>query len=306
MDRAAITSAIIVCLLLFSPTPNSAIYKWFDENGNVHFSDTKPQNTVYEDIEKTVLSGGNFYNATIVDEQQQLIEQLPQQIVAGDPQKTDIFFVGFAGDAKQDVFMKETLYAKALFDKQYNAMGKSIALINNVVTTDRYLVASNKNLERALIEVGKKMGEEDVLYLYLTSHGSRDHQLSVDFPPHTVKDFGGVEIRQMLDKAGIKWRIVVVSACFSGGFIEPLKNDYSVIATAADAYNTSFGCADNRDFTFYGEAIFKHQMQRGVGVIESLDKAREVVRAMEEPENLTPSNPQLWIGALAKEKIKEI
>lgn len=139
--------------------------------------------------------------------------------------------------------------------------------------------------------------------MYLSSHGSRQHQLSVDFPPHTVKDFDGQEIRQMLDEAGIKWRIVVVSACYAGGFIAPLKTDYSVIATAADAYNTSFGCADNRDFTFYGEAIFKRQMASGVGVLEALDGARPIIESMEAQRNLTHSNPQYWLGNKAKLKM---
>ena len=32
-------------------------------------------------------------------------------------------------------------------------------------------------------------------------------------------------LRQALDETGIKWRVVAVSACFSGGFIEPLRSD---------------------------------------------------------------------------------
>ena len=289
--------------LLAVPIAMAGIYKWVDEQGRVHFSDQKPKAANYEDIESRLFGRGNVFKSTVKDQQSQLLANLGDKITAGVPQQTDLFFVGFAGDAKQNVFMKETLYAKNLFDSSFQTSGRSIALINNSQTTAHYLVASNHNLARVLKAVGEKMDEEDILYLYLTSHGSKEHKLSVDFPPHTVKDFGGHEIRRMLDEAGIKWRIVVVSACYSGGFIEPLKNDYSVIATAADAVNTSFGCADNRDFTFYGEALYKRQMSIGVGVLEALDGARPIIQSMEAQINVTHSNPQYWLGREARQKL---
>ncbi|WP_339671837.1 C13 family peptidase [Dasania marina] len=291
-------------LLLLAQLSLAGIYKWVDEQGRVYFSDKKPELLAYEDIESRLFGKGNVFNNSVKGSQTELIASFADNIAAGVPGQTDLFFVSFAGDAKQDVFMKETLYAQQLFDSHYHTAGRSVALINNSKTTSRYLVASDNNLARVLKTVGEKMNEEDVLYLYLSSHGSRQHLLSVDFPPHTVKDFGGQEIRKMLDEAGIKWRIVVVSACYAGGFIAPLKTDYSVIATAADAYNTSFGCADNRDFTFYGEAIFKRQMATGVGLLEALDGAREIVKSMEAQRNLTPSNPQYWLGSKAKTKLQ--
>ena len=42
---------------------------------------------------------------------------------------------------------------------------------------------------------------------------------------------------QNLNDSGVKWKIVVISACFSGGYIEPLKDDHSLIVTAADAHD---------------------------------------------------------------------
>ena len=285
---------------------NAGIYKWTDENGRVHFSDKKPETSRYEDIEDHIKSKGNAYSNNVKNEQDELVANFFKQIHAGNPDKTELYFVSFAGDSKQDVFMKEALFAQRLFDKKLYTKNRSIALINNSKTTSEYLVASNENLERTLKTMGRKMDDDDVLYLYLTSHGSRSHKLHIDFPPHTVKDFGGSEIRRMLDEAKIKWRVIVVSACYSGGFVEPLKTDYSVIATASDALSNSFGCADDREFTYYGEAIFKRQMSRGVGILEALDKARGIVRQMESQQGYKPSNPQLWIGYKAAEKMANL
>lgn len=283
---------------------NAGIYKWKDENGQIHFSDKKPSTIKYEDIENEIKSRGNAYSNDVVGDQTKLLANFAQSILRGNPQRSDIYFISFAGDSKQDVFMKEALYAQNLFDQKFQTKHRSVALVNNRKTTAEHLVASNVNLERTLKIMGRKMDQDDVLYLYFTSHGSREHQLHIDFPPHTVKDFGAREIRRMLDEANIKWRVIVVSACYAGGFIEPLKTDYSVIATAADANNTSFGCADDREFTYYGEAIFKRQMSRGVGIIKALDNARGIVRNMEAQQSLKPSNPQLWIGYQARQKWK--
>lgn len=293
-------------IVLICTETNSALYKWIDENGLTHYSDQAPKQDNFEDIEVEILSGGNSYSGSVDQFQGQLIDNFVDSILPGNPDKTDLYFVSFAGDAKQDVFMREALYTQELFDDRYATQGRSVALINNEKTTSKHLVASNENLERTLKVMGRKMDEEDVLYLYLTSHGSRDHQLSIDFPPHTVKDFGAFEIHRMLDEAGIKWRVVVVSACYSGGFVEPLKSPYTIVATAADATHSSFGCSDDRDFTYYGEAIFERQMARGVGIVEALDNARPIVAEMEAAQGYEPSSPQLWQGANTQDKMAEL
>ena len=248
----------------------------------------------------------NSYSQTVEIAQQELLASFADKIHPGDPDKTEVYFVSFAGDSKQDVFMKESLYAKRLFDEKYQTKHHSAALINNRKTTSKHLVASNENLAYVLNVMGNKMNSDDVLYLYLTSHGSRDHKLSIDFPPHTVKDFGAEEIKYMLDRAGIKWRVVVVSACYSGGFVNPLRTEHTIIATASHANNTSFGCSDDRDFTYYGEAIFKRQMANNVGIVDALDYGRDIVKEMERAKGYKHSKPQLWIGYYAEDKLAEV
>jgi len=51
----------------------------------------------------------------------------------------------------------------------------------------------------------------------------------------------------MLVDSNIKWKVLVVSACYSGGFVEPLKDANTVVITAADDKSSSFGCALGRD-----------------------------------------------------------
>jgi len=111
----------------------------------------------------------------------------------------------------------------------------------------------------------------------------------------------------MLDDAGIQWRIIVVSACFSGGYIEPLKDDRTLVITASRSDRISFGCGDRSDATFFGEAFF----QRGLATADSFEAAFDIARKrVDEREKGSdyspPSSPQLWIGGAMTEKLKTL
>jgi len=191
----------------------------------------------------------------------------------------------------------ETLYAQDLFDQRFNTEGRSLALINHLTTRDELPLATSTNLEAALHRIGSAMNtEEDILVLYMTSHGSSDHEFSMSFWPLPLTDITPSMLRQYLDDAGIKWRVIIVSACYSGGFIEPLKSTYSAIATAAAPDRTSFGCSNKNDFTYFGEALLKDQLQKEYSLPVAFTLAGEAIAARESRENLTASNPQFFIG----------
>lgn len=210
---------------------------------------------------------------------------------------SDLFFVGFAPYAHQDVFSKEVAYAKQLFDERFGAAGHSINLVNHLRTLDDTALATETNLARTLKHIGKLMDpEEDVLFLYLTSHGSREDGLSVYFWPLALNNISPAKLGAMLDAAGIKWRVVVVSACYSGGFVKALQGPNTLVATAAADDRTSFGCGNEFDFTYFGEAVFKDQLQRNYSLVKALQEARTAIAQREAREKLEPSLPQLSVG----------
>src|SRR5204863_10198246 len=146
-----------------------------------------------------------------------------------------------------------------------------------------------------------------VVLLHLSSHGSPDHRLAASQPPLSLVELTPAGLRQMLDDAGIGWRIVVVSSCFSGGYIEPLKDERTLVITASQSDRISFGCGDRSDATFFGEAFF----QRGLATADSFegafDIARKRVDEREKAEGYSPaSNPKIWIGAARKERLKTL
>lgn len=180
---------------------------------------------------------------TLMYRQPAILDKSLAQLRPQRKKTTDIFFVGFAAYATEDVFSKEVAYAKNLLDERFDTKGHSINLINHLDTLDRAPLASSTNLALTLERIGKLMNtEEDVLLLYLTSHGSQNHQLSVSFWPLALNDITPEKLNAMLDKAGIKWRMIVISACYSGGFVKALQGPTTLVATAAAGDKTSFGC----------------------------------------------------------------
>ena len=88
----------------------------------------------------------------------------------------------------------------------------------------------------------------------------------------------------------------MISSCYAGGFVEPLKNDYSAIATAAAPDRKSFGCGNENDFTYFGEALLKNQLQSEYSLPIAFSQATAEITARETREKLTASKPQFVIG----------
>lgn len=238
--------------------------------------------------------------------QQRLLSQKLAGLAPQRPGLVDLYFLGFAGTSTQDVFLKETRSVEALFDERFDTRGRSLILVNNPRTVRELPIASVSNLELALDGIAKKMDrEEDILFLFLTSHGSK-HVFSVHFPQLALDDLSDRELRRMLDHARIKWRVIAISACYSGSFIDALKDDHTLIVTAAARDRTSFGCSSENDFTYFGDAYFNHALRRQRSFIAAFAQTRALIAERERSERLTPSEPQIYVGPAIGAKLKAL
>ena len=229
--------------------------------------------------------------------QGRLIERDLAAIERGRPGVRELYFVGFAPDGSQQVFLKEIRFVKALFDERMGTTGRSIALASSEGALDQLPIASTTNLARALKAVGRAMNpDEDVLFLYITAHGDRDQRLSASQPPLELASLTPTALSRMLQESGIKWRVIVVSACYAGGYIEPLRDDNTVVIAAAAPDRTSFGCEADRNFTYFGEAYFRDALARTRSFTEAFELARKLISQRERAEHLEPSLPQMWAG----------
>lgn len=242
-------------------------------------------------------SGELTLNDEVLSAQGRLLDDQLASLLPGRPGVTDLYFVGFAGDAGQDVFLKELTVTRQLFDTRFGTSGRSVLLVNNPQSATSVPFATAGNLERALKRVGEVMnGDEDLLFLYLSSHGSKDHELEVSNAPLDLKPVTPELLRRQLRKAGVRYKVVAVSACFSGGFIEPLRDSGSLLITAADATHESFGCGFGENFTWFGEAFVGDALKRTFSFTEAFEMTRDTIAKWEREKGETPSNPQMWAG----------
>jgi hypothetical protein len=210
---------------------------------------------------------------------------------------TDLYFVGFGSYAAEDVFRKDIETARDLFDSRFDTDGRSVVLINNPRTVLEEPLATVSNLRATLSVIGDLIDrDKDVVMVYLSSHGARDHKLAVEFRPLELEPLAPDTLKQMLDDAGIKWRIVVVSACYSGAFIDALKDDYTLVMTASAGDRTSFGCGSQSEATYFGDALFGHALRFEDSFVKAFQNARDRITAREKREHRRSSDPQMFIG----------
>jgi len=240
--------------------------------------------------------------------QRHLLEEALADLDDERPNVTDLYFVGFAGDAHEDVFRKDVLAAQKVMDERWGTEGRSLALINNKRTLLEAPAATVTNLRETLNEIGAAIDtEQDVVMVYLASHGSHGQVLEVSLPPLELAPLTAPALRNLLDAAGIKWRIVIVSACYSGGFVDALKDDYTLIVTAADAETSSFGCGHGSDATTFGEALFQHGLAQSDSLLAGLGAARARLAEQERRGAAgPPANPQVFVGPAMVDKLKEL
>ncbi|RAP56344.1 C13 family peptidase [Oleiagrimonas sp. MCCC 1A03011] len=230
--------------------------------------------------------------------QPRLMRQAIARLKPQDPHKIDLYLIAFAGDGSENVFRNEAEYAARLFARRFDADGHTLVLENNPATLQHAPLATWSNLEQALAAVHRVMDpKQDILVLYLTSHGSADHYLLVDMDPMPLDQIGAKDLAGILAEHPFRWKVVVVNACYSGGFVPPLKGPGTLVMTAARKDRSSFGCGSESDITYFGDAFLAHALNRTDNLIAAFGMARKRIASWEKRDGLTPSDPQIEADA---------
>jgi len=219
----------------------------------------------------------------------------------------NMFVVTFAGDGEQDLFMKEATFATKVLDEKYHITGHSLALVNNTATYKDLPLATTTNLNRALQTLGQKAKvEDDALLLFLTSHGGKNGSVLVDLADMDLNQLTTTRLKTILSQSKFKWKIIIISSCYSGKFIDALKDDNTLIITSARADRTSFGCGDESDLTYFGDAYFKQALPKSDGFIPAFDSAKKIIAKMEDDQKSEPhSEPQIYVGSAIRHYLEE-
>jgi hypothetical protein len=234
------------------------------------------------------------------------IEAAVERVRLTTPGKAGVYFVGFAGDGDPAVFRREAQFASEVFGERFGSAERSVLLINDLEDRDSFPLASVTGLAQTLkLLAGRMDPENDVLLLFLTSHGSQDG-LEVQNGSLPLTQLEPSDLREALDDSGIRWRVIVVSACYAGVFVDELKSDTTMVITAADAEHSSFGCEEDRDLTWFGEAFLKDALPGSASLEDAFHKAARLIAEREAAGHRTHSNPQLVVGELIRKKLTEL
>jgi len=221
------------------------------------------------------------------------------------PGKTNLFMISFAGDGEEDVFRNEVEYVDKLFSERFAAKGHVLTLVNNPATLAQHPIASLSNLELAIDGLAKKMNaDQDVLMVFITTHGSRKHELYVSLDPLPLDQIVPDDLADLFSDSPIKHRVFVISACYSGGFIDALKSPDAMVITAARSDRASFGCGTQSEITDFGRAFFVDALNHTASFTDAFAEASKEVDSWETRDHQPHSFPQIASGVPIENALK--
>jgi hypothetical protein len=241
----------------------------------------------------------------IANRDEKLVAEQVSALPPQQPGVVDLYAIGVAGDGTENVFRNETEYFATLMRTRFHARGV-VTLVSNPDSIGRnpQPLASYDNLYDAVTGTARRMDKrEDILLLYLTMHGTHEHELALYFPPYVEDALVPGDLRFVLRKAGIRNRVIVISACYSGGFVPGLQGDGALVMTAARSDRPSFGCGADSTATFFGRAWMVEGLNRGTDFVQAFGHARDRIRGWEQVAGFEPSHPQISEGAAIEKRL---
>ncbi|WP_247989711.1 C13 family peptidase [Bradyrhizobium sp. 186] len=206
-----------------------------------------------------------------------------------DVHKVGVVSFGLFGD--QSVFRSEATGAAQVVADRFET-GPIEVQYNSKKGGSATTEALAKSLQ---VAAGRLDAEKDVLFLILTSHGSPDG-LAIK-AGRLTQILTPSRLAEMLGATGVRHKVVIISACYSGVFIPRLANPDVLVITAADSDHPSFGCEDKAKWTYFGDAFFNVALRRAESLTGAFAGARALVRKRELHKHFEPSNPLMAGGA---------
>ena len=211
----------------------------------------------------------------------------------------DAYVVAIALDS-EPVFAREAKEAGKVLSHRYNAAGRTVVLAGPDGKKDEAPRGSITSLLITLARIAEVMDpNEDVLVLYSTSHGM-PQGLAYRYGDTGYGILSPKRLHDVLEELRLQRRMLILSACYSGVFVPVLADRETAILTASAANRTSFGCAPDNDWTFFGDALINHALRKPQPLAQAADEANRLIVDWESRKFLFASLPQVSVGEGAK------
>jgi hypothetical protein len=154
--------------------------------------------------------------------------------------------------------------------------------------TDGVRDTTVENIEQAMLDLAP--GEGDACIVFMTSHGN-----TTGFSIEGRGYLTPTDLDRILDDAcGTRPTVALISACYSGVFVEPVQAPNRIILTAAREDRTSFGCSSEATYTYWDGCLITEWADATTwrGLYDDISKCIED----KEGGGFTPSYPQGFFG----------
>ena len=250
-------------------------------------------------VEASLILGPELHRGQSAREMLAERRRLDAALAALPPQRrgtVDAYVVAVALDS-DPVFAREAREAGRVLARRYDAAGRTITLAGPDGRANGLPKGSLTSLTLTLARIAELIDPaEDVLVLYSTSHGA-----PAGLAYHDGDSGYGIlspsRLGLVLGELGIRRRIVLLSACYSGTFVPFLASPDTAIVTAAAADRTSFGCEAQNDWTFFGDALVNNALRKPQPLAAATGEARSLITTWESDNGLEASKPQVSVGA---------
>lgn len=225
--------------------------------------------------------------------------RMAQALSALQPQRpgiVDAYVVVVALDS-DPVFNREAREAGRVLASRFDAGGRTIVLAADEGVDQAQGIGSPLHLAEALTRAAALMDlKEDVLVLYSTSHGSPREGINYRDVARGAAVITPHQLAGLLAERKFENRLIILQACFSGQFVPALTAPRTVVATAASATRSSFGCTASNDWTFFGHALINQAMRQPDTFVRQFRRAFVSIFGWEKKMRIDPSDPQISVG----------
>jgi hypothetical protein len=208
--------------------------------------------------------------------QEFMMDRALDQLADERPGVTDLYFVGFAPDARHPGFVTDVDAAQRVMDERWHTNGRSVVLLNSPLTVAERPFATITHLRQVLLEIGDTIdADDDIVMLYLTGSSGADHTLTAVNPPLDLVSLSPLGLKQLLDAAGIRWRVIVVSTCNAGTWVNALKDDDTLVIASSAADVRGSDCSGGLAPSSFGQAFFTNAMRHSDDVAHAFEVTRK-------------------------------
>ena len=299
--------------------PDGVVIRGKFENGHAHGSGTRTQPAEGDgepQEEKGYFVRGRYYaseqvyrenrharaakmEARLYTESSRL-QSVLSSLAPQRPGVRDVYLLVVGGDGSEAVFAREVDWVAERLGSVFDLNRRQVRLING--GSDDLPLATRTSVREALQALDALLDpQEDLLMVHLVSHGSKEGALLLDDRNLKLNDLSVADGKQWLNGLQAKHQWLVVSACYSGKWVDALASPQRVVFASAASDRTSFGCGDDSDRTWFSKALYGEDMVAGIADPQAwFAAANEKVLRMEEEQGIegdAHSMPQKAVGA---------